>query len=395
MAVSRVPPGSPSSLREANRSRVLDTIKQFGAITQVEVADATGLSPATVSIIVNELVSAGVLTTTQVTRSGRRATRVALSSGLGLVAGLHFSTRSLRVVLCDPEGTVVADQRMPLGSDHRADTSLDQAAELLADLLSDLGAARDELQGVGLAICAPYDPATDMLSVPGLLRGWDEVRVAESMGRRVGKPVVVDNDANLAMLAEARFGVARGATSAVFVSIGHGIGAGILSNGQILRGHAGLAGEIGHIQVADNGQLCKCGNRGCLEVMVNSSAITAALRGVVGPIALRDVILMARQGDIGATRVIADAGRHIGFAIAALCNVVSPEITVVGGELAAAGGILTVPVEAALERHSLHNPLTPLHVEVSALGTDAAVLGAAAFAVDTVIQPAAASQVTA
>lgn len=395
MAAHRVPPGSPSSLREANRARILDTIKQLGAMTQVELADATGLSPATVSIIVNELAAGGMLTTAQITRSGRRATQVTMSRGLGLVAGVHFSTRLLRLVLCDPVGTVVAAQRMPLPTDHRSDTSMDQAAELLQDMLTDVGATRDELQGVGVGICAPYDPQTDMLSVPGLLRGWDEVRIAESMSRRMGTPVVADNDANLAMLAESRFGIARGVSSAVFVAISHGIGAGIMTHGQILRGHAGLAGEIGHIRVVENGQLCRCGNRGCLEMVVNAAAIAAALRGAIGSVTLRDVIAMARQGDIGATRVIADAAQHIGFAIAALSNIVSPEVTVIGGELAAAGGILTVPLEAAIERHSLHNPLSPPRVHISELGTDASARGAAAYAIDSVFQAGVASQATA
>jgi predicted NBD/HSP70 family sugar kinase len=358
-------------------------------MTQVELADATGLSAATISIIVNELVGLGIVTTSQTTRSGRRATQVMLSRQLGIVAGIHFSSRTLRVVLGDPSGTIIASQRMPLPPDHRSDTDLDRAAHLIWDMLEASGAQQSELLGVGLGICSPYDPRTDTLAVPGLLRGWDEVQIAASMSRRLGKPVVVDNDANLAMLGESRFGIARGADSAVFVLIGHGIGAGIFAHGDILRGHAGTAGEIGHIRVVENGSLCRCGNRGCLEMMVNSSAIVNSLRDTVGNVTLRDVISMAREGDIGCSRVIADAAFYIGIALSSLVNVVNPALIVIGGELAEAGPILTAPLETSIERQSLHNPLFPPRIELSELDSDAAVRGAVAFAFDSIPLPVA------
>lgn len=395
MQTTGVPSGSQTSLREANRARIIDTINRLGAMTQVELAELTRLSPATVSIIVNELASAGIVTTSQVTRSGRRATQVSIASSLGLVAGIVFSSRSLKLLLCDAAGTVITDQRMPLPPDHRSDIGMDRAAQLVTDMLESSGLPRDQLRGAGLGICAPYDARTDTLPVPGLMRGWDEVKIAESMARRLGVPVVVDNDVNLAMLAEARYGAARGASSAVFVSLGHGIGAGVMANGGILRGSQGLAGEIGHVQVVENGALCRCGNRGCLEVVVNSATLAASVRSMLGAVALRDIITMARHGDIGCTRVIADAAQHVGVALSALCNVLNPEVIVIGGELAAAGGMLTAPLEAAIERHALHNPLSPPRVALTELDDNASVLGAVAFAIDSSLRVANSGQVPA
>jgi predicted NBD/HSP70 family sugar kinase len=387
MQVSRVPPGSQSSLREANRSRLLGVVKREGAMTQVELATATGLSPATVSTIIAELVAGGVVDTAQVTRSGRRAIKVTLSRGLGLVAGLHFSSRHMRLVLCDPLGTVVAERHMPLAADHRADTDMDRAAQLISDLLDELGAANDELLGAGLGICAPYNPKTDMIAVPGLLRGWDEVAIGESMGRRLGKPVVADNDANLAMLGEAAYGGAKGARSAVCVLVGQGVGAGILTDGKLLRGTTGAAGEIGHVRVVENGPICKCGNRGCLESVASSQAIAQSVRPALGNVTTRDVIALAHQGDIGCCRVIGDAANHVAVALAALCNLVDPELVIVGGELADAGAVFLAPLQAAVERNVLHHPLTPLRLQAAALGDDAAVMGAVAWALDSIDLP--------
>jgi predicted NBD/HSP70 family sugar kinase len=373
---------------------IIDVIRRLGGMTQVELSAATGLSAATVSTIVGELVANGVVTTQQVIRSGRRALQVTFSRELGLVAGLHFSSRALRVVLSDPMMTVVAAQRMPLAADHRADTGMDRAAQLIADMLDGIGAPEGELVGAALGICAPYNRKTDMLAVPGLLRGWDEVRIAESMAQRLGKPVVADNDANLAMLGEARQGVARGVQSAAFLSVGHGVGAGIYIGGEVLRGGTGAAGEIGHIRVVDNGELCRCGNRGCLEVVVNSRAIGLAAEQAVGPATLRDVIGLAKQGDLGASRMISDAARHVAVALAALYNTINPEMIVVGGELAAAGPLLLMPLQAAFERLALHNPLDPPQIQLSALGEEAAVLGAAALAIDAVELPTKSVEVT-
>lgn len=226
-------PGSQTSLREANRARIVDAVKKHGGLTQVELAGVTGLSAASVSNIVKELSGAEVLHTSPTTQSGRRAQYVTLAHALGLVVGVHYSTRHMRVALADVAHTVLAEHHGPLAKDHRADYELDKAAFLISDMLESVSATMAEVLAVGIALQVPLKRKTGTTARSGLLRGWDGVPVAEVMRRRLRRPVFVDNAANLSALAEMRMGAARGKKDAVFLEIGDNIGAGLILNGQV------------------------------------------------------------------------------------------------------------------------------------------------------------------
>ena len=241
--------GSQSSLREANRALIVETVKRHGGLTQVELAAATGLSAATVSTIVKELLGGGFVDIQVTTRSGRRAQLVTLARRVGLAVGIQVGHRHLRVVLGDFTHEVVADQTLPLPTDHRSDTTLDRAALLVIELLERVGSSIDEVVGIGIGVPAPVDEGTGMLSVRGLMRGWDEVHIAHVMAKRLARPVYVDNDANLGALAESAVGAAREYRDYVYVRASYGTGAGIVINGNVHRGFAGTAGEIGHVPV--------------------------------------------------------------------------------------------------------------------------------------------------
>lgn len=353
MARRSTPPGSQSSLREANRARLLDSLKRHGRLTQIELSGATGLSPATVSNIVKELTAGGVLHTSFTSRSGRRATLVSLARQVGLVAGAHFSPRKLHVAIADATRTVVAESSLPLAPDHRHDAELDRLSLLLGDMVDGLGGSLSDLSAVGLALPAPVDPRTSVISTPGLLPGWDGVDIARSLAARIGRPVHVDSEANLGALAEAREGAARGASSSVYLRVGHSISAGLLVDGELFRGMSGRTGQIGHMTIDEKGGLCRCGNRGCLETVAAGPALLAGLTEDDGIHRLRDLVTAAGDGVASAQRAIADAGRHIGIAAASLCNLIDPERIVVGGELALAGEILLAPLRHSLERSIL------------------------------------------
>ncbi|MEV8134744.1 ROK family transcriptional regulator [Microbacterium aurantiacum] len=384
MARRTPPPGSQTSLREANRARVIESLKRHGRLTQVELAGSTGLSPATVSNIVKELTASGLLHTSFTSRSGRRATLVSLARQVGLVAGVHFSSRHLRIAIADATRTTVTQTTLPLPLDHRHDAELDRLSLLLGDMMESLGGSVSDLLAVGLALPAPIDPRTGMVSTPGLLRGWEGVDVAESLTSRIGRPVHVDSEANLGGLAEAREGAGRASRSSVFIRIGHTISAGIIVGGDLFRGVNGKAGQIGHVTLDENGPICRCSNRGCLETYAAGPALLSLFPPGEGMQRLGDLLQAAESGDGSSRRVIADAGRHIGVAAASLCNLFDPELIIVGGELGLAGELLMAPMRHSLERTALASADGLPEIVEASFGEWAETRGAIATALDQV-----------
>lgn len=384
MATERASGGSQTSLREANRARIVGAVQQRGSITQIELAGVTGLSAATVSNIVKELTAAGVLQTTPTSRSGRRAQEVSLARNLGLVAGVHVGERQMRVAIADVGHRVVAEQRLPLPPGHRADSSLDRAALLVDELVESVGAPLTEVLAVGVGVPAPVDPGTGRITAPWILPGWAGIDVPAVLGDRLGVrvPVLVDNDANLAALAETRFGVARGLSTVVHVRLDHGVGLGLLVEGRLVHGRRGAAGELGHVIDVEDGPECPCGLRGCLDATIGSAALQARLATTHGHLALRDIVGRALAGDAACTRVVGDAGERLGRALATVVTVIDPDIVVVDGELAQAGQVLLGPVRATIQARAVHAEPGPVRVEVSALEGAAAVRGALVMALD-------------
>ncbi len=378
------PPGSQTSLREANRARLVESLKRHGRLTQVELAGSTGLSPATVSNIVKELTASGLLHTSFTSRSGRRATLVSLARQLGLVAGVHFSSRQLHIAIADTARAIVTQSSLPLALDHRHDAELDRLGLLLGDMMESLGGSLSDLLAVGLALPAPIDPRTGMVSTPGLLRGWEGVDVAASLSERIGRPVYVDSEANLGGLAEAREGSGREASSSVFIRVGHTISAGLIVGGDLFRGVNGKAGQIGHVTIDENGPICRCSNRGCLETYAGGPALLSLFPAAEGMQRLGDLLQAAEAGDGSSRRVIADAGRHIGIAAASLCNLFDPELIVMGGELSQAGEILMAPMRHSLERTALPSAGGLPEIVGASFGEWAETRGAIAIALDHV-----------
>ena len=204
--------------------------------------------------------------------------------------------------------------------------------------------------------------------------------------QRLGVDVAVDNEANLGALAEATVGAGREHADLVYVKLSAGIGAGLVLAGELRRGSAGFAGEIGHIQVRADGPPCRCGNRGCLETVASTDALLALLRPIHGDdLTLEGLLELTRGGDVAAVRVIHDAGRTVGRVLADICNTVNPGVIVVGGDLSLAGEPLIAGIREAIDRYALPAAATAVIVAPGALRERAALMGALTLAIsDTV-----------
>jgi predicted NBD/HSP70 family sugar kinase len=232
-----------------------------------------------------------------------------------------------------------------------------------------------------MALSAPIERATGAIGSPAILPGWSGVHPASAMTERLGMSVHVDNDANLGALAEARFGAGRGVADLVFVMLASGVGAGLMVDGRIYRGTGGTAGEIGHTIVDENGAICHCGNRGCLETQASTPAMLDLMRATRGDdFTVEELIEDARDGDAACGRVVADAGRHVGVAVANLVSLINPQRVIIGGELAAAGDVLMRPLQEAVERFAIPAAAREVEVVTGELGDRAEVLGALALA---------------
>jgi predicted NBD/HSP70 family sugar kinase len=380
--------GSLESLRRLNRLRVIHALRDEGQISRADIARRTGLSRSTVSSLVADLQADGLVVerpepgSAYGAQGGRPPILLSFDASAGAAVGIDFGHSHLRVAVSDLASTILSERKQPLDTDHDAQQGLELAAEMVAYALADAGVQRTQVIGAGMGLPGPIEQSEGTVGSSAILPGWIGMTAATEMRRRLDIPVMVDNDANLGALAEAAFGAGRDAGDLIYLKVSSGIGAGLILNGRLYRGSAGLAGELGHVLVDPDGIVCRCGNRGCLETVAATGALVDLLRRSHGEDLTVDGMLeAARAGDLGCRRVIHDAGRALGQVVATLLNVLNPELLVVGGDLAGAGALLLDGVRESIGRAALPEAARGAKVVAGVLGERAQVLGALALVV--------------
>ena len=376
----RSKPGSQTALRARNQQRIIEALLAGGPQTQAALARTTGLSSATVSNIVRQMNQAGLVETEPTTSSGRRALSVRLNDTGAVAVGIDIGRRHVRVVLATLGYQILQEASLPLPLGHTADEGMDAAAELFERVLADAGVERHRVLGAGVGIPGPIDRRTGTVVRGAILPEWVGINMREDLAAKLAVPVFIDNDANLGALAQVTWGPHGGCENLIFVKVASGIGAGLVINGSLFYGHVGITGEIGHATITDQGLICRCGNRGCLETVASTSTMIDLLSRAAGePVSTADIIRQAAAADPATLRVVDDAGMAVGKAVAGIANTLNPEVIVVGGSLTALGESFLDPICRGLLRHAVPLIGDTTTITMSSLGDRAEALGAASL----------------
>lgn len=380
--------GSKELIREINSSLVLGELRG-GLVSRTELAKRTGLSLPTVSEIVAELIGSGVVEERETASSGggRRPVLLGLKPDAGYVIGIKVTETRVIAVLTDLNAGIVDRATASLGEDDvatvvRAIAGVVKKLRAAAVRRSGGGARPSPVYGVGVGLAGVIDRASGVVR-HATYADWRDVDLAGLLAKRTGLPVVVDNDVNTLVANEQWFGAGRGVSDVAVVSIGRGVGLGMVLDGRLYRGAGGGAGEFGHTKVVADGPLCDCGGRGCLEALIGEPAILAATRSST----IEEATELARGGDRAAQQVFDQVGRTLGTAVGNLVNLLNPKLIVLAGEGTRASDLFLPGFEEALQLAVFDGLQRELDVVVDDWDDEAWAQGAAGLFLGELFQP--------
>ncbi|NPA91812.1 MAG: ROK family protein [Chloroflexi bacterium] len=309
-----------------------------------------------------------------------------------LAVGVDLGGTQIRAGLVRPNGEVLRRVSTATRSEEGIDAVVDRIEALIRQVLP---SPPSRVRGIGVAAPGALDPYRGVIRFAPNLVGWVDVPLGHMLEERLGLPVILGNDANVAALAEHRYGAGQGVRDMIYITVSTGIGGGIIVDGRLLVGHKGYAGEIGHQTVEDGGPRCKCGNVGCLEALASGTAIAREARvaiaagestrlralcdGDIWRVDARMVAQAAREGDAVALRILQRAGHYLGVGIVNLIHLFNPRRIILGGSVMKAGDLITGPMWEVIETRAWSVSREEFDIVPAALGDNVGILGAAAL----------------
>ncbi|NMB68329.1 MAG: ROK family protein [Chloroflexi bacterium] len=357
------------------------------------------LTRAAITTIVADLQSEGLVREVESHYpSGRRPIVLEINPERGYVVGIDMGATHVTILVTDYSARVVRELDETLDINAGPAVCLPRVEELVHRILAEAGLTLKDVSAIGAGVPGPVVAGVGV-SGPPIMPGWDGYPIRDDLAKRFGLPVSLRNDAELGAIGEWAYGAGRGERHLAYIKVGTGIGAGLLLDGQIYGGANGSAGEIGHVTIDENGPICTCGNRGCLEALAGGRAIARrAIQEVnsgrrtmlaeitpTSNIRSRDVIAAARRGDLVSQQIVSEAGVHLGTALASLVNLFNPSMVVVGGGVAQIGDLLLEPIRATVHQRSLLPASRSVRITSALLGRRSSAMGAVVQALSIVL----------
>ncbi|MEV7661402.1 ROK family transcriptional regulator [Paenarthrobacter sp. NPDC089316] len=386
--------GNTSLIEAGNLSRAGDLfqlLRDGQARTRAELAITTGLARSTVASRIDALISSGLVGPAGEASSsgGRPPSRFAFNPAARVVLAVDVGATHVIVAVTDLGGSILAERRLKQEVAEGPETVLGRVVSAGLELLADAGREPGDLAGMGIGLPGPVEHDTGRPVKPPIMPGWDGFDVVTYVQRSLPVPVLVDNDVNIMALGE-RTAYWPDHDNFLFIKVATGIGAGIISSGELQRGANGTAGDLGHVRVPRGDDvLCRCGNYGCLEALASGPAVARQLQAQ-GLEATNgaDVLRLVGEGNLQAIQALRQAGRDVGDVLATVVNLLNPSMIIIGGSVGEAGEHLVAGIREVVYRRSLPLATTHLRIGISMAGDRSAILGASQMVTQHVLSPA-------
>ena len=376
-------------------------IRDLGPIARTEIVNKTGLSKSTVSIHTKKLLDMGLIIESEDENNsvGRNRKMLNFAKENGFIIGIDLGATSLSTALCNLDAEIIDIKNIDVLVNSGPEIIMNHIYKFIEELLKENNLSKKSIFGIGMGVPGPVEFSKGIPVSPPIMPGWHLYPLKEVLQEKYNCPAFIDNDVNVMAVGEEHAGIANNVSNFIFVKIGTGIGAGIVCNGKLYRGDKGCSGDIGHIEIDGEEELCSCGNKGCLEIAAAGPAIAKKAKSAArkresellysllekkGDLTARDVGEALKRGDSCAKKIFKESGHKIGRVLSRLVNFYNPALIVIGGGVANAGEDLISPIKEEILRHSTSLAVQDLEIKESENNELVGVIGAAVMAVNEI-----------
>lgn len=384
-----------AAIRAQHSRLILNLLWKEREISRAELARHTNLSRSTVSAIVNDLLSTGLVKETRagISSGGRRPIILEFQDQSSFIIGIELGATHISCVLTDLRCNVRASWSAPAAVREEPEVALKKMTTAVRSVLEADGVKKSQVLGIGVAVPSPVDREHPGELLPLIVPKWAGYNIATHLQKAFKRPVFIDNDANLGALAELWWGAGSSVKNLAYIKVATGIGAGLIIDGRIFRGSGGVAGEIGHTAIDPNGPPCICGLRGCLATFIGTPALLQRAKEELrasgsnrpAPSNIDELVHAALDGDPLFVDLIRHAGEKLGVGIANMLNLLNPEMVILGGGIARAEDLLLNSVRETIAGLSLPVSIRNAEIRTTSLNEWGIAVGGATLALEAAL----------